>query len=175
MTTTPIILRDDDYWSETEQVHVENRGAAFGKITVWNDDVAVAQFTWAANGTIRPIGLGEPSRAYKERAIRALAETPWGAKALGTDQRTPEFIAASRRHHIGNPHNIDPAGESVPDGEMSDDEMANCMIVTGAVWGALSASPTCTSATPERNTVTVGLDFMKSKYLITVTRIEDDF
>lgn len=56
---------------------------------------------------------------------------------------------------------------------MSDDEMANAMIVTGAVWGALHLLPAVTKAVPDKNTVTLELNFMKSAYRLTVERIPD--
>jgi hypothetical protein len=58
---------------------------------------------------------------------------------------------------------------------VNDDEMANCMIVTGAIWGAVSSLPTCEEATPDGNTLTVKLDFMQSKYKITVERLDGEW
>ena len=41
---------------------------------------------------------------------------------------------------------------------MSDDDMANCMVVTGAVFGALMGMPAAVSAEPDRNTLLLRLN-----------------
>jgi hypothetical protein len=75
------------HYSEAERVTVEDRGAGFGKIYVHRDDDTIeAIMVWTGRGVMTE-GVIEPTREQKDRAIRALAETKSGAKALGVDQR----------------------------------------------------------------------------------------
>lgn len=82
------------HYSEAERVTVEDRGAGFGKIYVHRDDDTIeAIMIWTGRGVMTE-GVIEPTRDQKDRAVRALAETKSGAKALGLDEPRPEMVPA---------------------------------------------------------------------------------
>lgn len=84
MSTIPIQTADT-YWSEEHHAVVENRGANFGRITVYHRGTTYeveAELSWAGKGRISH-GNVTPTRDQKNRAILALAESPWGEFALG--------------------------------------------------------------------------------------------
>lgn len=85
---TPVLANAGGvYFSETERALVENRGANFGKIYVYGpgEEEIEAILLWAGRGRISH-GTITPTRDQKNRAIRALAESPWGAAALGVSK-----------------------------------------------------------------------------------------
>lgn len=81
---------ENDYYTSKENVDVERRGPGFGKVYVFKDRTSQleAVFVVAGRGHVEPITLGYTPEAA-ERAVRALAETKWGAEVLGCPIRCP--------------------------------------------------------------------------------------
>jgi hypothetical protein len=85
-----------DYYSEAQQVYIENRGGAgFGKIYIYRDgrrgqhDEVEAIMLWVADGGISDCGSIVTTDEQRSRAVKAMCETEWGASALGMPYEEP--------------------------------------------------------------------------------------
>lgn len=106
MTTTEhSIVAPTTYWSESQNASVENRGANFGRITVFHpgSSEVEAELTWAGKGRISH-GNVTPTRDQKNRAIRALAESPWGEFALGVRVQGPRYTLPRKEEPVEPKH-----------------------------------------------------------------------
>ena len=86
------------WWSDEENCVVEHRGAMMGKIYIYDPEdhsIIRAEMLWCGKDRISVAGIIEPHRDQKERAIRALATSPWGAKALTLGTGTVEVAVRS--------------------------------------------------------------------------------
>jgi hypothetical protein len=102
-----------------------------------------------------------PDRTIIDRAAEAITS----AAADGRTIASP-VTAAMALAEAGLLISLDP---------MPEDELANCIVVTGAIWGALMGMPATKSVEPEANTLLLRLDFMGSPYRVTVTREPEMF
>lgn len=83
------------YTSLTENADVEHRGLNMGKVYVFwrgTHNTLEAEFVYTPLG-IAPSGSVEPTREQKNRAVRALAASPWGEKVLGYPRPATNWTA----------------------------------------------------------------------------------
>ena len=83
------------YYSDTEDVTVENRGLGFGKIYVFvregrRKGELEAVLLWGPKGRVSEAGNLATSDDQRGRAVRALLETEAGRESLGFD---PEEVS----------------------------------------------------------------------------------
>lgn len=75
-----------------ENRHPGGKGPGFGKIYVYRDEKLESMetiFLWGPRGQITHAGPTDYTRDQANRAIRALASTPFGARALGLELPRP--------------------------------------------------------------------------------------
>lgn len=81
MSPVPIQLPSEWWWAD-EQVMVEHRGMNMGKLFVYENEVIRAVLGWTGLDNVWHVGVITPQREHTDRAVRALARSPWGPMAL---------------------------------------------------------------------------------------------
>lgn len=77
------IVGTSSYFSESQRAEVSDRGAGFGDISLFTiDEVYEGGFCWDMTGRVSGREDVIFTRAQKDRAVRALAETPQGKICL---------------------------------------------------------------------------------------------
>lgn len=107
VATIPIDTGGLFHYSEEHEVEVENRGGVgFGKIYVFHrgrgrgNDAIEAILLWSESTGVSYCNSIVPSDEATSRAVRALAETPWGARAIGVPHEVPKTPEEKREETL---------------------------------------------------------------------------